>query len=111
MITKHEFLEVALSFPGTEEKPHFERTGFGIPGRRMFSTYLEKDHTANIFLTPAEQKQFCKLDKKHIFPVPNAWGKKGATTFRLNELDLGVVQEALRSAYDTIANKSGKKRR
>ena len=42
----------------------------------MFATYLSKDHTANIFLTPEEQRVFCQIDRAHIYPVPNKWAKK-----------------------------------
>jgi hypothetical protein len=77
MIEMKAFQEMALSFPNTEQVPHFERIGFKIIGRRMFATYLEKDNTANIFLSPAEQKLFCKIDKKSISPVPNKGEKRG----------------------------------
>src|ERR1700751_5068123 len=99
MIGMKAFQELALSFPNTEQVPHFERTGFKIIGRRMFATYLEKNNTANIFLTPVEQKLFCRMDKKNIYPVPNKWGEKGATTFELNTIGVELVREALLSAY------------
>ncbi len=102
MITGETFREMALSFPGTEQKPHFERTGFKVVGKRMFATYLAEDNTANIFLTPKEQAEFCKLDPENIFPVPNKWGEKGATTFVLNKLPGEVIMEALLSAYNEI---------
>lgn len=100
-MTKKDFFELALSFPGTETKPHFERIGFKIINKRMFATYLENTNSANIFLTPGEQSVFCKMDK-NIFPVPNKWGEKGATTFLLDKVSRGIVSEALLSAYDTI---------
>jgi predicted DNA-binding protein (MmcQ/YjbR family) len=102
MITGKLFTQMALSFPGTEQNPHFERTGFKITGKRMFATYLEKDNTANIFLTPKEQKVFCKMDSENIFPVPNKWGEKGATTFLLDQVKKEFVTEALLSAYNEI---------
>ena len=67
----------------------------------MFATYLEKDNTANIFLTPKEQAVFCKMDKA-IHPVPNKWGEKGATTFELNTVPNGIVLDALNSAYTAV---------
>jgi len=109
MIDQEAFQAMALSFPHTEEVPHFERRGFKIIGRRMFATYLKTDNTANIFLTPAEQKVFCKIDKTNIYPVPNKWGEKGATTFELNRVARGVVLEALLSAYNEIIKPKGKK--
>ena len=72
---------MALSFPGTEHRPHFERIGFKVINKRMFATYLDKNNTANIFLTPAEQAVFCKMHTG-IYPVPNKWGEKGSHDFR-----------------------------
>jgi hypothetical protein len=108
MINGKSFAEMALSFSGTEQAPHFDRVGFKVTGRRMFATYLETDNTANIFLSPQEQTLFCKMDKS-IYPVPNKWGEKGATTFDLNKTPKNIVLEALLSAYNEIVKpKSGR---
>ena len=42
------------------------------------------------------------MDKTNIYPVPNKWGEKGATTFELNAVAREVVMEALLSAYNEI---------
>ena len=102
MVTGDNFIELALSFPGTAQKPHFERIGFNVIGKRMFATYLAKNNTANIFLTTEEQTIFCKMDSKNIYPVPNKWGEKGATTFELNKVPKEFVLEALLSAYNDV---------
>jgi len=102
MITGLLFSEMALSFPGSEQVPHFERSGFKVSGKRMFATYLEKDNTANIFLSPGEQSVFCRMDKVNIYPVPNKWGQKGATTFELNRVAKELVMEALVSSYNEV---------
>lgn len=100
-MSENEFINMALSFPGAESRPHFDRTGFRVTGKKMFATYLDKDNTANIFLTPDEQKVFCQIHKG-IYPVPNKWGEKGATTFELDIVPKEIVQEALLSAYNAI---------
>jgi hypothetical protein len=110
MIGMKAFQAMALSFPHTEVVPHFERIGFKITGKRMFTTYLEKNNTANVFLTPAEQKIFCKMDK-NIYPVPNKWGEKGATTFELNTVATEVVMEALLSAYNEVVKSKAKNKK
>ncbi|MEZ4793959.1 MAG: MmcQ/YjbR family DNA-binding protein [Flavobacteriaceae bacterium] len=99
MVSEREFIELALSFNGSIQQPHFERTGFKVKGKRMFATYRFKDNTANIILSLEEQKTFCALDPEHIHPVPNKWGERGFTTFHLNHLPQEWVQEALYSAY------------
>ena len=110
MITKESFAQIALSFPGTDPVPHFDRTGFKVTGKRMFATYLESNNTANIFLNPDEQQVFCRMDHENIVPVPNKWGEKGATTFHLNHVTEGIVLEALASAYAEIKNRKQKNR-
>ena len=102
MINQQAFTDMAFSFNAVEQVPHFERIGFKISGKRMFATYLDKDNTANIFLTPAEQAVFCEMDPVNIYPVPNKWGEKGATTFNLNKVQQELVLEALLSAYNDV---------
>ena len=101
---------MALSFPGTEPTAHFERTGFRVTGKRMFATYLAKDNTANIFLTPKEQKLFCKMSTGKIYPVPNKWGEGGITTFELNKVPKEIIMEALLSAYNEVIKSVRKNR-
>ena len=105
MITGDAFAKLALSFPGTGQKPHFDRIGFNVIGKRMFATYLAANNTANIFLTPKEQAIFCKMDAVNIYPVPNKWGEKGATTFELSKVAKEFVYEALLSAYNQVLKK------
>ena len=107
MITGEQFSALALSFPGVGQKPHFERTGFHVTGKRMFATYLAGNNTANVFLTPKEQTVFCKMDSRNIYPVPNKWGESGATTFDLNKVKKEILLEALLSAYNEVVK--GKK--
>jgi hypothetical protein len=109
MIDMKTFQQMALSFPHAEQVPHFERIGFKITGKRMFTTYLEENNTANVFLTPAEQKLFCKIDKTNIYPVPNKWGEKGITTFELNSVAREILMEALLSAYNEVMKPKAKK--
>jgi hypothetical protein len=101
-MTAEAFTEMALSFPGTELKPHFERVGFRVIGKTMFATYLPAENAANVFLAPAEQAVFCQMDGENIYPVPNRWGQKGATTFELDQVSKEVVLEALLSAYNKV---------
>jgi len=77
----------------------------------MFATYLEQNNTANIFLTPREQKLFCKIDKENIYPVPNKWGEKGATTFELNTVSKEILMEALLSAYNEVLKTNTKRKK
>jgi hypothetical protein len=108
MITGETFEKMALSFPNTGQKSHFDRIGYNVTGKRMFATYLTENNTANIFLTPDEQAIFCRMDSKNIYPVPNKWGENGATTFDLNKVAKELVHEALISAHDNVIKKRNK---
>lgn len=92
---------MALSFPGSISQPHFHRTAFKVTGKKIFATLDEAEISANIMLTPEEQKIFCDMDSS-IYPVPNKWGLKGATTFEIKVIEAGIVLEGLRSAYENV---------
>lgn len=108
-MTAKEFKKLALSFEGTLEHPHFERTAFKVVKKKIFATLLEEKNAANIILPVKDQGVFCELDKA-IYPVPNKWGTQGWTTFELKNLSAATVLDALDTAYkDVIAPKPRKK--
>lgn len=74
MITESMFIDIALSFPNTEQVKHFERIGFKVKGKRMFASYLAENNTANIFLTPEQQKFFCKKRRREYLPSTEQMG-------------------------------------
>jgi hypothetical protein len=97
--------KLALSFPETDEHPHFERTAFRVK-KKIFATLLEKDHTLNLMLTSEDQSVFCAFDKTVIYPVANKWGLKGVTTVNLKKVKPAMLKDALTVAY---CNKAPKK--
>ena len=102
MVTPEEIRKLALSFEETDEHPHFERAAFRVK-KKIFATLLEKDNTLNLMLTPLDQSVFCAFDKTVIYPVPNAWGRKGATTVNLKKVRKSMLKDALTTAYCTVA--------
>jgi hypothetical protein len=47
-----------------------------------------------------------------IYPVPNKWGEKGATTFELgSKLPKEIIMEALLSAYTDVVKQERKKKK
>lgn len=90
---------IALSFDGTDKKPHFNRTAFTI-NKRIFATLSYKEKTLNVRFTPPLQMVYCPPGSDVIFPVDNAWGKQGWTTINLNKATKKLVQSALKDAYD-----------
>ena len=97
------FKDLALSFPGTESAPHFDRTAFKVIKKRTFATLHEPNRSANLVLTPELQAQFCDLHPG-ITQIPNKWGLKGWTTFNLETVPDEVVLAGLEAAYKLVVS-------
>lgn len=105
MVTIDIFRELALSFPGTEEAPHFDRAAFKVIKKRTFATLHEPSKSANIKLSEVDQSVFCEFDKNAVYPVPNKWGLHGWTTFELNKIPKELLLDALDTAYQDAVKK------
>jgi YjbR len=110
MISELQFIEIVLAFPNTERVKHFDRIGIKVKGKRMFCTYLDTNNTANLFLTPAQQQEYCEKDPDNFFPVPNKWGEHGATTVELDTISKELLIEALTVAYNEVNKPKRKKK-
>ena len=94
--------QVALSFPETDEHPHFHLKAFRVK-KKIFCTLHEKDNRVMVKLTPVDQSVFCSFNNKVIYPVPGGWGKKGATFIELAGIKTAMFKDALTTAYCTVA--------
>ena len=88
---------IALSLEGTSEAPHFDRVAFKV--RRIYATLAPDKKTANLMLTPDEQEFKCLLAPEAFAPVPNAWGRNGATTVILANIGTTELRAALEMAW------------
>ena len=98
MVHPDDVKNIALSLEGSSEKPHFERIAF-VANKRIFATLSSKDKTLNLMFGPQLQLIFCPPGSDVIFPVPNGWGRKGATTIDLTKASAKLVKSALEEAY------------
>lgn len=101
MISNAVFRQMALSFPGAIELPHFDRASFRV-NKKIFANLLEKDHLAMLKLPLVEQSVFCAFDKTIIYPVPGGWGTKGATYIELRKVKKGMLKDAMTVAVNNI---------
>ena len=106
MSTSKDFRRLALSLEGTTEAPHFDRTAFRV--KRIYVTLAADEKTANFMFTPEQQEFKCMMAPEAFAPVPNAWGKRGATTAILSKLNLAELQDALRTAWSRAASKKAR---
>lgn len=102
MVTVEEVRRLALSFPETDEHPHFERTAFRVK-KKIFATLSEKDGNVSLKLTPADQSVFCSFDPSVIYPVPGGWGRMGFTFVNLKKVRKTMFRDALTVAFCTVA--------
>ncbi len=96
------FRQWALSFPNTNEQPHFEKTSFRV-GKKIFATYDSKANRACLMLTQIDQSVFTAYDNSIIYPVPNKWGQQGATLVELATVPKRMFKDALTQAYRKLA--------
>lgn len=90
--------QLALSFPQTDEHPHFHLKAFRVK-KKIFATLDEKLARLMVKLTVEDQSVFCVFDRTIIYPVPGGWGKKGATHIELKNVKKLMLKDALTVAY------------
>ena len=97
MATAKDLRRIALSLEGTTEAPHFDRMAFKVA--RIYVTLAADGRTANFMFAPDEQEFRCMMAPGAFAPLPNAWGKKGATIATLSKLKAAELKSALEMAW------------
>jgi predicted DNA-binding protein (MmcQ/YjbR family) len=104
MVNVKPFKQLALSFPGVEEQPHFEKTSFRVK-KKIFATHTSDSDIACVKLSEIDQSVFCAFDKTIIYPVNNKWGKQGWTLVELKKVRKDMLKDILTTAYNEVASK------
>jgi len=104
MVSINTFKQLALSFSGVEELPHFEKTSYRVK-KKIFATHAHDSHIICVKLSEIEQSVFCAFDKTIIYPVDNKWGKQGWTLVDLKKVRKDMLKDMLITAYNQIAAK------
>ena len=104
-MTAAEFRRIALSFAGTSESAHMHHPDFRVGGK-IFATlgYPDGDH-AMVVLLPEDQKAFLRAHPKIFAPAKGAWGKRGSTCVRLDDVDKTILRSAVEIAWRNKAPK------
>ena len=98
MATAADVRRIALSFDGTLEVPHADRSAFRV--RRIYTTVAPDGRTINMDLTPDEQAFKVMMAPDIYSRIPNGWGLRGATTIDLSKISLIELESALRMAWE-----------
>lgn len=105
MVDIETFRHLSLSFPDVVELPHFEKTSFRVKNK-IFATLDIKKKLVCLMLSEIDQSVFTSYDKTIIYPVPNKWGKRGATFVTLKKVPKRMLKHALALAYKTVIQKN-----
>jgi predicted DNA-binding protein (MmcQ/YjbR family) len=105
MVTQETYRKLALALPGVTEAPHFDKLSFRWKNK-IFATLWEKENRAMVKLSLIDQSVFCAVDNAVIYPVPNAWGKQGATFVELANVGEDMFTDALNCAYTRLVDKN-----
>lgn len=102
MANNEHFKKLALSFPGTEESPHFEKTSFRVK-KKIWPTLDEAKQLACFKLSPIDQSVFCSFDKSVIYALKNKWGLQGWTLVELKKIKQNMLKDIASTAYNELA--------
>ena len=104
---------LALTLEDAFEAPHFDRTASRTP-RRIFATLSSDGVDMSFMFDPPFQEFYCEHAPTAFAPVSGAWGRKGATRWRLRDVDARTFRSALAAAHaraNAPRDKPARKRR
>jgi len=105
-MTPSDFRRLALSFPEATEQSHMDHPDFRVAGKIFATLGYPEQGWAMVKLTPVEQEMFKKSHPTFFVPCAGAWGRRGATSIRLEAARKPTVRRALQAAWLLAAPKS-----
>ncbi len=99
-MTASDFRRLALALPQVVEGSHHGHADFRV-GKRIFATLgLEPEGYGVLILRPEEQATLTKEAPTVFSPVPNGWGRQGATRVLLKKVTPTRLKRALQVAWN-----------
>jgi hypothetical protein len=104
-VTADDFRRLALGFPETAESEHMGHPDFRVRGKIFATLAWPDDSRGMVNLTPEQQSMFVKADPKVFEPVKGGWGRRGATSVRLEAAKEATLRSAILTAWLKAAPK------
>ena len=104
MASADDFRRLALSFRDVEEKSHIDHPDFRVGGR-IFATLPDAEH-GMVQLLPEQQELAIEAEPETFRPAAGAWGRKGATLMRLEEVSSEWLERTLHWAWENRTAKN-----
>lgn len=102
-VTRQEFRRMVLSLPQTEAKSHMGHPDFRVAGK-IFATLGYPDAGSGMVkVTPLEQRMLIEDEPTAFSPCAGAWGRRGATSVKLNAVKKTTLRRALTAAWELAA--------
>lgn len=93
------FRKLALKMPQATEGTHHGVADFRVANKIFATLAYEKQGSGVLMLSPDEQEGMV-ADAPEVFsPVPNGWGRQGATLVNLAAVKPDILESALRTAW------------
>jgi len=100
------FRKLALKMPQATEGTHHGVADFRVANKIFATLAYEKKGSGVLMLSPDEQEGMV-ADAPEVFsPVPNGWGRQGATLVNLAAVKPDILESALRTAWRRRAPKN-----
>ncbi len=103
-MTGKQLRALALSLPGTEEKPHMERTSFRAGGR-IYATMTADETEAMVLVEPRQKLYRLAEEQPESFMTLGGWSRMGALGVKLANVDREQLKELLVASWRKRAKK------
>ena len=104
-VTADDFRRIALELPEASENAHMGHPDFRVRGKIFATLAYPSEGWGMVKLTPEQQQTFVRTEPGVFAPVNGGWGRRGATTVRLEAADEMSLRSALVTAWRNAAPK------
>jgi hypothetical protein len=104
-MTEKDARKLALSFPGAEETPHFERVRFKVAGKRGRTFCTLGQGTLNLKIEPRARLYAFLKEQPEIFIDLGGWTRMGFIGVRLSKVKPAFLRELVTEAWKRVASK------
>jgi hypothetical protein len=101
-MTTEGFRQLALGLPGATESSHMGHPDFRVNGKIFATLHYPDENWGMVKLPPEQQALFVRQLPGAFVPVKGAWGRQGSTNVRLDAVDAGILEHALRLAWSKL---------
>jgi hypothetical protein len=91
---------------GAEQGSHHGVEDFRVGGKIFATLAYIKQGSGVLFFTPAQQAGMVADAPEMFSPVPNAWGRGGATLVHLEKMKPDILRDAMQTSWRNRVEKS-----